>query len=116
MPVQQIDRSHWLRFFDQFSDTLRGRQAKVEAASLALGDQLLADSVALLGISYDPHDDVIDIHLEGEDHRIAKPTSVFVDYAVGGLVGLEIVDGEGTRALVKLAEALMLPAPEVLAG
>lgn len=113
MAVQQIEKSQWLHFFDRFSQTLRGRHAEVEVASIALGDQQLASAVPLLGISCDGEGGMIDIHLQGEDHRIENPASVAVDYAVGGLVGLEIVAGDGSHAIIKLTEPVMLPAPEL---
>ena len=42
-------------------------------ASLDLGDQTQAEWLPLLGISYDPRDDVVDIALDGLDHMIHKP-------------------------------------------
>jgi hypothetical protein len=41
-------------------------------ASLDLGHQTQADWLPLLGISYDPRDDVVDIALDGLDHMIHK--------------------------------------------
>jgi hypothetical protein len=35
--------------------------------------------VWLLGISYDPKDDIIEIALEGVDHLIPKPREVYVE-------------------------------------
>jgi Family of unknown function (DUF5335) len=41
-------------------------------ASLDLDHQTQAEWLPLLGISYDPRDDVVDIALDGLDHMIHK--------------------------------------------
>jgi hypothetical protein len=43
------------------ADTLVGKRAKVEAASLDLGDQIVAEWVPLLGVTYDARDDLLDV-------------------------------------------------------
>jgi hypothetical protein len=65
-----------------------------------------------LGISYDPHDDVVDIALDGVDHIIRKPREIYLDDGAAGLRGLEIVEANGVKQIVKLKERLMLPAPQ----
>jgi hypothetical protein len=65
----------------------------------------------LLGISYDPKDDVIDIALEGVDHMIHKHHEIYVEENGLQLSSLEVVDGEAARQIVVLRDQLMLPAP-----
>jgi hypothetical protein len=48
-------------------------------ASLDLGDQTQAEWLPLLGITYDPRDDVVDIALDGLDHMIRKPRETTKD-------------------------------------
>src|SRR5262249_44964390 len=79
--------------------------------SLSLGDQVEAEWLPLLGIAYDPHDDIVEVALEGLDHLIPKPRDIYVEDAPGGLVALEIVDADDVKQIVKLRDPLMLPAP-----
>jgi Family of unknown function (DUF5335) len=65
----------------------------------------------LLGISYDPKNDVIDIALEGLTHLIHEPREVYIEQDGSELSALEVVDAEGSRQIVVLKDPLMLPAP-----
>jgi hypothetical protein len=84
----------------------------VDIASLKLGDRTEAEWVPLLGISYDPHDDVVDVALDGIDHLIEKPRAIYVDNGGAEMVGLEIDDAEGVKHTVKLKDPLELPPPQ----
>ena len=64
----------------------------------------------LLGISSDSKDDLLEIALEGLDHLINKPLAISVDDGPDGLTGMEIVDAEGRRQILKLRDPLMLSA------
>ena len=67
--------------------------------------------VWLLGISYDPKDDIIEIALEGVDHLIPKPREVYVEENGLVLSSLEVIDAEGTHQIIVLKDSMMLPAP-----
>lgn len=111
MASQKIDKTAWQGLFDRISRALTGKRAEIEAASLSLGDQIAAEWQPFLGISYDPKDDLVEVALEGIDHLIHAPQEVYADIGASGLETLEIVDKEGTRQIVRLREALMLPSP-----
>jgi hypothetical protein len=111
MSVQQVDRSGWTIFFDTLTKTLVGKRAEIEVASLDIGDQIEAEWAPLIGITYDHKDDLIEVALEGIDHLINAPKEVYVDYDVGGLIAVEIVDSDDTSQIVKLKDPLALPAP-----
>jgi hypothetical protein len=113
MAAERIDRSQWEPYFDRLTRSLVGKTAEIEVASLDLGDQIDAEWVPLIGITYDPKDDLIEVALEDLDHLIPSPREVYVDMAVGDvLVAVEIIDADGTRQIVKMRDALALPAPE----
>jgi uncharacterized protein DUF5335 len=109
--AKQLEKSRWRGYFDRMSKTLAGKRADIEVASLKLGDQIQAEWLPLLGISYDPKDDIIEIALEGLDHLIPKPRQVYVEESGLELSSLEIVDAEGNRQIVVLKDPMMLPAP-----
>ena len=111
MAVRKLDKKQWRAFLDGVSKVLQGARAEVEVLSLALGDQLEAEWLPLLGMTYEPREDVVEIALEGVDHMIRKPREIYVDEGMAGIMSVEIVDAEGVRQIVKLREPLMLPAP-----
>ena len=65
----------------------------------------------MLGVDYDPKDDLFEVALVGLDHLIRKLQEVYAEEGASGLSLLAIVDGEGTRHLVRFKEPLMLPPP-----
>jgi hypothetical protein len=116
MAVRKLDKAEWQAYFDRISKVLVGKRAEIEVASLALGDQIEAEWLPLLGIAYDPKDDVLEIALEGDDHLINKPQEIYVDSEGIELTSVEVIDGNGARQIVQLREPLMLPAPSDAAG
>ena len=112
MAVRKLNKADWHRYFDFVSRELQGKQAEIEVASLPLGDQVEAEWLPLLGIVYDPKDDLVEIALDGLDHMIPKPREIYIDDTPGVLTSVEIVDAKGTRQIVNLREPLMLPPPQ----
>jgi hypothetical protein len=112
MPTRKLDNQQWRTFLDRVSKTVMGKQAEIEVASLRLGDQVEARWLPLLGMTYDPNDDIVEVALEGLDHLISKPREIFVEDGAEGVVALEIIDADGVRQIIKLRAPLMLPAPE----
>ena len=111
MTIRKLEKSKWRAFFDGISKMLEGKQAEIEIASLALGDQIEAEWLALLGLAYDPKDDLFEVTLDGVDHMIPRPREIYVDDGIGGLQSVEIIGADGTRQIIKLRDPLMLPAP-----
>jgi uncharacterized protein DUF5335 len=111
MTIQKLEKSKWRRFFEGISKLLEGKQAEIEVASLALGDQIEAEWLPLLGLVYDPKDDLFEVALDGVDHLIPRPREIYIDDGVGGLMSIEIIDANGARQFIKLRDPLMLPAP-----
>jgi hypothetical protein len=111
MTVRKLEKNDWHPLLARISKILEGKQAEIEVASLALGSQVQANWLQLLGLAYDPKDDILEIALDGLDHMIRKPRTIYIDEQPGGLASLEIVDADGVTQIVKLKEPLMLPAP-----
>jgi uncharacterized protein DUF5335 len=104
-----VPQSEWRPFFDRMSKALLGKWAEIEVASLDLGDQIVAEWVPMLGITYDSRDDVLDVALDRATHLIRHPREIVVEEALTGLASVAVVDGEGGRHVVRLKEPLMLP-------
>jgi hypothetical protein len=111
MTTRKLDKKRWRAFFDGVTTMLEGKQAEIEVASLRLGDQVEAEWLPLLGIAYDPKDDIVEVALEGLDHLIPKPREIYIDDDVEGLMALEIVEDDGAKQIIQLRDPLMLPAP-----
>src|ERR1700731_4485290 len=109
MTIRKLDKTEWRAFFDGLSKLLEGKQAEIEVASLALGDQVEAEWLPLYGIAYDPKDDVVEVALEGLDHMIPHPREIYVQDGTGGLTSLEVIDSTGAKQIVKLRDQLLLP-------
>jgi hypothetical protein len=59
-----LDKPIWKPYLDHVSKTIAtGKQVLIEVASLALGDQIEAEWVPLLGIVYDPKNDLVELAL-----------------------------------------------------
>lgn len=111
MAVRKLEKGEWRAFCDFLSEALVGKHAEIEVASLALGSQIEAEWLPLMGIVYDPKDDIIEIALDGLDIMVQSPQELYVDDSLVGLVSMEVVDGEGVRRILMLRDPLMLPAP-----
>jgi hypothetical protein len=109
--IRKLKKEQWRPFLDALSKLLEAKVAEIEVASLHLGDQVQAEWVQLIGITYDPNDDIVEVALDGLDHMIPRPREIYVDDNVGGMTSLEIVDADGVRQIVKLKDELLLPAP-----
>jgi hypothetical protein len=107
----KLDKSTWQRYFDTLSKVVVGKQAEIEVASLKLGDQVEAEWVQFLGISYDPKGDELEILLEGLDHLIPKPREIYVEGSAPALSSILVIDNDGNQQIVKLRDPLMLPQP-----
>jgi hypothetical protein len=110
--AKKLEKSIWPPYFDAMSKILSGKRAEIEVAALNLGDQVEAEWLPLIGITYDPKDDLIEVALEGVDHLIRKPREVWVEEDGLNLSGVEVVDGDGVRHILVLRDPMMLPAPQ----
>jgi hypothetical protein len=116
MAVRKIDKPEWRVFFDWLSQGLLGARVEIEVASLDLGDQIEAEWLPLLGITYDHKDNLLEIALEGVDHLIHDPREVWADLNVGEMMSVEVIDDRGVSQIIKLRQPLMLPSPSPLGG
>ena len=111
MAVAKLEKAAWHPYFDRVSKILDGQNVEIEVTSLALGDQVEAEWLPLLGIVYDQKDDLIEVVLEGLDHMIRQPQEVYIDQEATLLRSLEVIDADGVRQIVRLRDPLMLPSP-----
>ena len=113
MPQTTVPQTEWRTFFDRMSKALLGKRAEIEVASLEIGDQIAAEWIPMIGITYDSKDDLLDVALDRLDHLIHHPKQIVVEEVAGGLASVSIVDADGTRQIVRMKDPLMLPAPSM---
>ena len=77
--THKLEKAQWRPFLDTVSKLLEAKEAEIEVASLKLGDQVQAKWLPLIGITYDPKDDVVEVALEGLDHMIHRPREMYMD-------------------------------------
>jgi hypothetical protein len=111
MTIQKLEKPQWRPYLDAVSKLLQAKEAEIEVGSLRLGNQVQAEWLPLIGITYDPKDDVVEVALEGLDHMIPRPREIYLDNGAGKLASIEIVDAEGVKQIIKLKDMLLLPPP-----
>ena len=104
-----VPRTEWQTFFDRMSSALLGKRAEIEVASLDLGNQVVAEWVPMIGMTYDSRDDLLDVALDRVRHLIRHPREIVAEEGPEGLTSVAVVDAEGTRQIVKLKAPVALP-------
>lgn len=113
MSIRRLERSEWQGFCIWVSHGFVGKAVAIEVTSLEFGTQPETQQLPLLGMSYDPKDDVFELIVGEVDHLIRAPREVYVDETpwTTDSITLQIVDADGVRQIVTMRDPLMLPAP-----
>jgi hypothetical protein len=109
MTVRKLEKAEWRPFLDRVSKLLEAKEAEIEVTSLSLGEQIHARWLPLIGITYDPGDDLVEVALEGLDHMIRRPRDIYVESGAGSLASIEVVDADGVKQIVTFRDQLLLP-------
>jgi hypothetical protein len=83
MTARKLEKAEWRPFLDRVSKLLEAKEAEIEVTSLSLGEQMQARWLPLIGITYDPADDLVEVALEGLDHMIRRPRDIYVESGAG---------------------------------
>src|SRR5260370_38401190 len=88
MGIQRIDRYMWIPVVAAISSNLLGKRAAIEVVSPA--DGLLTEALQqpVLGIIYDPANDVLKLLLEVIEHLVFQPKEMYFDFWFGGDLSL----------------------------
>jgi hypothetical protein len=111
MALTQLAKSQWQSFFDRVSRAFGPKRVEIEVSGLGLGHQIEADWIPLLGLSYDPKNDVLIVTAESIEHWIRHPKQIHIDQDMQALHSIEAVDADNNRHIILLKDALSLPAP-----
>jgi len=109
MPIRRLRKTEWRSYLDRVARALLGKRAAIEIRSPQFSNEIEAEWLPVLGISYDPRKDILEIAVTGLKHMIRKPQHLVVEEDGGRLATLEIIDQDGISQIVRLREELILP-------
>ncbi|NPA32213.1 MAG: hypothetical protein GXO04_01155 [Aquificae bacterium] len=110
MATIKLPKEQWEDYFNRLSKNLPAVEAQLEVVDPELGDQIEVEYSPLLGLSYDPKDDVFEIQFrETHEHLIYHPTEIYIYEEDGKITHIEIIDKEGTKQILRIKPALPLP-------
>ncbi|RUM28251.1 MAG: hypothetical protein DSY42_08700 [Aquifex sp.] len=110
MGVVKLTKEEWKDYFEKLSKNLPAVEAQFEVLDKNVGNQIEVEYSPLLGLSYDPKDDVFEIQFrESHDHLIYHPQEIYINEDNGKITSMEIVDKEGTKYILRLKSAIPLP-------
>jgi hypothetical protein len=112
MTIRKLERGEWNGLCLRVTRYCSGMKAMVEVMSLDFGCQVEAHRLPMLGMSYDPRNDVLELLIGDLDHLIRSPRELYFDDALLGSMVLQIVDADGVRQIVTFRYPLMLPSPD----
>jgi hypothetical protein len=103
--TQQLPRAEWKDYFDRFTRKHLGsaapEAATVEVMSPTLGDQFEVSAVRLLGLSYDPKSQDLEVLLENVDHLIFHPKAIWIVEGEPDFIAtLEVVRADDTKEII----------------
>jgi hypothetical protein len=107
--LHKLDRLQWTVVCSTLSGALLGKRAVIEVVSPADGVLIESLRPPVLGIVYDAASDALKIMLDGVDHFVFNPKELYMDFALGGIQSLGILDVENAWQIVLLRDPLMLP-------
>jgi hypothetical protein len=105
--TRQIPRSDWKSYLERFTRQHVTREPSeavtVEVLSPTVGDQYEARTERLLGVTYDPKSDAIEVLVEDVDHLVFRPVELWVIENDDGFIGtMELVRADGTKEILHI--------------
>jgi hypothetical protein len=113
MDFVSVPKATWRELFDGLTQRLHGQLVEVEVVGPDWGDQIEAERLPLMGLTYEPEEDVLYVQTGSDagvvDHKIMRPREIFVELTAGGISQLVVVDAEGGKQFVRPMVPLELP-------
>ena len=112
--TRRVESERLEEYFDKFNKRFLNNEttnvADVELLMGELGDQVAAEGVHLIGISYDPKASSLEIELESGDMRSYHPKEVWAVEEDDGFVrAVEIIRDDGSSEIVRVRRLGMQP-------
>jgi hypothetical protein len=84
-------------------------KVEVRVEAMDVGDQVELAHQVLLGLAYDPRDDLFEVSTETTRHLIGHPGAIQVEENAVGLQAIQVVDGDDVQHIVTLNRVVPLP-------
>jgi uncharacterized protein YkuJ len=108
IPKEQLE-DYFDRFTKHFLRT-DNVAADSEVLSPELGDQIEAEGVHLVGVTYDPKSNAFELTFESGQHRVYHPREVWTVEETDGFVrAIEVVHDDGERDVVRVRRLSLRP-------
>jgi hypothetical protein len=102
MTMQRVDKAGWAGFCDMLTAELLRKRAEIETSLPGAQPRWLP----LVGVTYDPGSEVMEIVLRGTDHMIFHPRELYVERGPRGVESVGIVEGGGACEIVLVREPI----------
>ncbi len=103
MGVKVLPKSEWTAYFSQLHKEVEGKEIKIEVLGETIGDQVLVRSAPLLGATYEPKEDALEISVKGMTHVVDRPQKISIQDEDGQIFALEVIDAGGRHQLMTFA-------------
>jgi hypothetical protein len=105
MAIRKLEKSEWESYFNEWDKKYREglvpkREVQIEMVNPDLGDQVETFWQELVGLDYDPKNDIFEVAAERHDHLIHKPTEIYVDEENDDIKVVEVVQWDGTKHII----------------
>ena len=110
MTTKKLERSKWRQYFDGVAKRLPTMRVAVSVLGARIGVQPEMEDSALIGITYDPKDGILEVATPNITHRIANPEEIYVREELGELTSIEVIAPDGTKQIIELKPLPALPA------
>jgi len=111
MRTNQIKLQDWKTQLDLISQKLDNRNINLEVIGFDIGDQILAKSVHLKGLTYDPKYNAVGIMSDDFEHHIRSPAEIYITSKgenIESIETIEIVDNKNRKQILSFDEPLLL--------
>jgi hypothetical protein len=103
----KVPRDKLEKYFDDFTKHFLRNEttiaADVELLAQEWGDQLEAEGAHLVGVTYDPKENALELTFEAGQHRTYHPAEVWTVEETDGFVkAIEVVHDDGAREVVRV--------------
>lgn len=109
MAIRSVNKEQRQAYFELLNRQLGATEAQIEIGGGQLGSQRQTDWLTLMGLSYDPRSDTMEISVENIDHWVTHPREIYVDDDIDGLRSIEIIDQDDNKQIIRLRQPLKLP-------
>lgn len=103
MSVTVLPKSEWTAYFSRLHKDVEGKEIKIEVLGATIGDQVLVRSAPLLGATYEPKEDALEISFKGMTHVVDRPQKISIQDDNGKIFAIEIIDDGDRHQLMTFA-------------